>query len=186
MSIPFSWAGPVDLKIDSVATSGLRTDDLPIKTFTHYNGAEREATYAFSGGVSAVIAPDTGAVLSLWFTVQGGQAGDTTPFTIAQYGANPVAFYVPVGEYEPVTYAGAVTLAGGCCVGHTGNVNNDPENVVDISDLTGLVNHLFVTFVDLECPDEGDVNGDGDIDISDVTVLVNYLFVNQQPLAPCP
>ncbi|MEE8577777.1 MAG: hypothetical protein V3T31_11030, partial [candidate division Zixibacteria bacterium] len=75
----------------------------------------------------------------------------------------------------------------GCCVGSTGNINCDPADGVDISDLTTLVNHLFVTFEDLCCPEEANVNGDpaGGIDISDLTRLVNHLFVTFESLAPC-
>ena len=76
---------------------------------------------------------------------------------------------------------------GGCCVGSSGNVNADAGDDVDISDLTALVNHLFVTFQPLTCPAEANINGDagGDVDISDLTSLVNHLFVTFAPVAPC-
>ncbi|MEE8577326.1 MAG: T9SS type A sorting domain-containing protein, partial [candidate division Zixibacteria bacterium] len=76
---------------------------------------------------------------------------------------------------------------GTCCVGTTGNVNSDQQDLVDISDLTLLVNHLFVTFESLECTGEANTNGDptGTIDISDLTKLVNHLFVTFEPLAVC-
>jgi hypothetical protein len=75
----------------------------------------------------------------------------------------------------------------GCCVGATGNINCDENDVVDISDLTTLVNNLFVTFEPLCCEKEANVNGDagGVIDISDLTKLVNSLFVTFEPLAAC-
>lgn len=79
------------------------------------------------------------------------------------------------------------TFVEPCCVGVTGNVDADPEEVVDISDLTALVNTLFVTFEPLACPAEADVtNGTGEVvDISDLTALVNTLFVTFEPLASC-
>jgi hypothetical protein len=73
----------------------------------------------------------------------------------------------------------------GCCVDPTGNVDADPTNGIDITDLTLLVNHLFVTFEVLPCPEEADTNGDGVVDISDLTRLVNYLFVTFVPTADC-
>ena len=76
-----------------------------------------------------------------------------------------------------------------CCkFGFTGNISYDPEGTVDVSDLTRLVNFLFVTFEPLECEDEANTNGDpnGDIDVSDLTRLVNHLFVTVESLAPCP
>lgn len=75
----------------------------------------------------------------------------------------------------------------GCCVGRTGNVNGDPGDLVNLSDLTVLVNYLFVTFQPIPCKAEANTNGDAacGINLSDVTVLVNYLFVTFQPVANC-
>ncbi|MEE8577656.1 MAG: hypothetical protein V3T31_10410, partial [candidate division Zixibacteria bacterium] len=78
-------------------------------------------------------------------------------------------------------------IRGGCCIGNTGNVNGDAQDGVDISDLTKLVNHLFVTFEPLPCPGEANINGDAacQVDISDLTKLVNHLFVTFELTAPC-
>lgn len=74
-----------------------------------------------------------------------------------------------------------------CCVGLTGNVDGDPGDVVNLTDLTVLINHLFVTFQPLVCDQEANTNGDanGDVNLSDVTALVNALFVTFVPVAPC-
>lgn len=75
----------------------------------------------------------------------------------------------------------------GCCVGLTGNVNNDAMDNVTLTDLTVLVNHLFVTFDPLPCPEEANTSGDasGNITLTDLTVLVNTLFVTFSPPAAC-
>lgn len=74
-----------------------------------------------------------------------------------------------------------------CCIGQTGNIDVDPAGNVNLTDLTLLVNHLFVTFVPLACPEAANTNGDplGVINLSDLTVLVNHLFVSFEPTAPC-
>ncbi|MEE8576978.1 MAG: hypothetical protein V3T31_06955 [candidate division Zixibacteria bacterium] len=74
-----------------------------------------------------------------------------------------------------------------CCAGITGNINGDAQESVDISDLTKLVNHLFVTYEILDCYGEANTNGDQScsIDISDLTKLVNHLFVTFENLANC-
>lgn len=68
-----------------------------------------------------------------------------------------------------------------CCQGVTGNINGSADGVTDISDLTTLVNHLFVTYDPLPCPAEANTAAgewyEGPIDISDLTRMVNYLFV---------
>ncbi|MEE8576614.1 MAG: hypothetical protein V3T31_05110, partial [candidate division Zixibacteria bacterium] len=74
-----------------------------------------------------------------------------------------------------------------CCRGFTGNVTFDLVDLTDISDLTRLVNYLFVTFTPLPCPEEANITGDlgGDVDISDLTKLVNHLFVTFELPAEC-
>ena len=88
----------------------------------------------------------------------------------------------PSGEIR-----GQLAVQAGCCEGNTGNVNGDAGNAVNLSDLTALVNHLFVTFAPLSCRAEANTNGDAgcSISLSDVTRLVNHLFVTFEPLAIC-
>ena len=77
----------------------------------------------------------------------------------------------------------------GCCVGMTGNVNDDSLDNVDISDAMAMVNCLFVDFTwcDRICYAEANTSGDASciIDISDLTALINHLFVDFKPLPPC-
>lgn len=100
--------------------------------------------------------------------------------------------------FGPVAYAwmvdmGVATEAAivpdcGCCVGERGNVNADPNEDVNLTDLTVLVNHLFVTFEPLFCDEEANVSGDPEValTLTDLTILVNHLFVTFQPLPACP
>lgn len=70
-----------------------------------------------------------------------------------------------------------------CCIGSTGNVDGDGG--VDISDLTFLIDHLFINFPEIPCVEEGNVDGDGGIDISDLTFLIDHLFINFPDLPAC-
>ena len=74
-----------------------------------------------------------------------------------------------------------------CCQGPTGNVNDDPQGNVTLTDLTVLVNFLFVTFEPLACPAEANMSGDAecDLNLTDLTRLVNFLFVTFEPVAEC-
>lgn len=82
---------------------------------------------------------------------------------------------------------GQLAEPSGCCSGGTGNVNNDPMDQKNLSDLTVLVNALFVTFDPLPCPAEANTSGDAacNISLTDVTALVNHLFVTFQAIADC-
>jgi hypothetical protein len=72
-----------------------------------------------------------------------------------------------------------------CCVGQTGNIDCSPDDMVDIGDLTALVDHLFITFTPICCFVESDVNGDSSVDILDLTILVEHLFISFSPLNAC-
>lgn len=75
--------------------------------------------------------------------------------------------------------------APSCCVGETGNVNGD--GTTNLTDLTQMVNFLFVTFVPPACVPAANTNGDASctLNLTDLTRLVNKLFVTFVPCAPC-
>ena len=82
--------------------------------------------------------------------------------------------------------------AGNCCTdmsndGRTGNVDNDPGKGVDISDLSTLIDFLYISFTPLGCPLAANIDGDAGngIDISDLSGLIDFLYISFTPLC-CP
>jgi len=75
-----------------------------------------------------------------------------------------------------------------CCAGIRGNVNFDPEDLVNIADLTAMVAYLFGGGDPPLCMDEANVDGLGPLspNISDLTYLVAYLFGGGPTPADCP
>jgi len=82
-----------------------------------------------------------------------------------------------------------------CCVGFVGDVNGDGNAEPTISDVSVLVDHLFVSGLPLGCYKEADANGSGgadpapdDITISDIGTLIDYLFITGSALglSECP
>ncbi len=63
-----------------------------------------------------------------------------------------------------------------CCEGNTGNVDGDAEDLTDISNLSAMVDYLFMAGSISRCPQENDVDKSGSVDISDLSGLVDYLF----------
>lgn len=78
-------------------------------------------------------------------------------------------------------------LPTGCCIGQTGNVNNDPGNATDLSDLIYLVNYLFLGGPAPACVGAANINGDAgcSVDLSDLIYLVNFLFLGGPAPAAC-
>ena len=81
-----------------------------------------------------------------------------------------------------------------CCQGLRGNIDGDPDDHVDISDLIYLADWMFSDYGSDDddhgppppCLDEADVDGSGSNDISDLVYLVDFMFNGGPPPAPCP
>jgi hypothetical protein len=91
-------------------------------------------------------------------------------------------------RFIPQFRRGAITIQHTCCVNRRGNVNNDPNDAVNIVDITYLANFFFKQGPAPVCREEANANGDASrsINIVDLTYLVGYLFRGgaQPPLCP--
>lgn len=74
----------------------------------------------------------------------------------------------------------------GCCFGSVGNVDCDAAEGMDISDLTSLIDHLFINLMPLCCPEEANIDLSGNVDIADLTELITLLFISGSPGPSCP
>lgn len=103
----------------------------------------------------------------------------------SQGGTHVIKFVATDGTLSDTT---SLTInVGSCCIAVVGNTDCDPGHAVDISDLTVLIDHLFINNPLLCCHAEGNIDGDGsgNVDISDLTMLIDHLFINNPPLPPC-
>ena len=75
----------------------------------------------------------------------------------------------------------------GCCSGIRGNFDYDPEDIINVVDLTALVGYIFGGGEPPVCWDEGNVDGDPDdkINVVDLTYIVGYIFRNEPQPPPC-
>jgi hypothetical protein len=72
----------------------------------------------------------------------------------------------------------------GCCEGLTGNVDGDPDGLVDIGDLTALIAYLYIPPNPVPtCLGEANIDGDANclVDIGDLTALIAYLYIPPNP-----
>lgn len=81
-------------------------------------------------------------------------------------------------NWSPLSNVVQKTTPEYCCFGVTGNVDCDPEDSVDLGDLTTLISYLFMEPKPLCCPDEANIDGDefGSVDLGDLTFLIVHLF----------
>ncbi|MCK4460337.1 MAG: T9SS type A sorting domain-containing protein [candidate division Zixibacteria bacterium] len=82
-------------------------------------------------------------------------------------------------------YCWTIADPDACCVDDRGNVDGDPDDIVDISDLTYLVDYMFTGGPPPPCPKEADLNGDGGVDIADLVYFVDYMFTGGPAPVPC-
>ncbi|MBN1212181.1 MAG: Ig-like domain-containing protein, partial [candidate division Zixibacteria bacterium] len=114
---------------------------------------------------------------------------------------NPVddfSSYETVEVYlsENISSTGGITLGqnftfefttGSCCVDLTGNTDCSEIEEPDISDITRLIDFLYLSHDPLCCLPEADVNGSGGgPDISDITYLIDHLYLSHKTLKECP
>lgn len=184
IQIPFTWAGPLALPLDSVVTTGLRSSGMDLTTLFSDVATKRRVVY-LSGVGGGTLAPGSGPILSLWFRLPPFLLSGVNPITIAPITLYQVECLVQPGTYIPVYSSGSVAMS--CCRDRAGNVDNDGADVTDISDLTALIDHLFISLGPLACAAEGNCDGDsgGAIDIADLTALIDHLFISLDPLPLC-
>lgn len=101
--------------------------------------------------------------------------------------------FVPSGQYtysihaiSTYSYSGVPTAdvirtgsfyhEAECCIGIRGNVDGDPDEIIDISDQVYMVDYQFRGGPEPECLKEADLNLDGIIDIEDLVMLLDYVF----------
>lgn len=72
-----------------------------------------------------------------------------------------------------------------CCTDMTGNADCSISEDPDISDISRIVDYLYISHRILCYPNEADCNTDGIIDIQDITALTDYLYLAHIPLSQC-
>ena len=125
----------------------------------------------------------------MWFTITGGSGGSPIGFTT--YASFAPEFLTYAGTYVPEGLDGSVTQ--GCCEGVVGDANGVGGEEPTVSDISTIIDFLFISGSPLPCIGEADANvsggvdpGPADITVSDISVIIDHLFITGAPLAPCP
>ena len=187
-TLPFTWAEVDGVAYDSFSTAGLRTDYILDQSQPNYDGAHRRAIIRLKTKDQAALAPDTGAIISLFFTVSGSPA-DSASLTFTAYGGYAPEFVTYAGEYTPELIDANIT--SNCCIGVRGNIDGSPGDEVSLGDLTAIIDHLFISLNPPLCWAEANLDGSlpegpGSVSLGDLTALVDILFISLRTPPPCP
>ncbi len=121
-------------------------------------------------------------------------AGSRESFTVTGLAPNTTYYFAirtvdRAGNWSLVSNNATNRVCADGCIGFRGNINNDPYDVCDISDLVYLVQYMMADprGPAPPCLLEADVDATGTIDVGDLLYLVEYMYdPNGQMPAPCP
>ena len=84
-------------------------------------------------------------------------------------------------------------IGDACCCGyytsgHTGNTDCDAAGKIALSDITKLIDRVYLSKQPLCCEANGNVDGDseGAMSLADITKLIDHVYLSKQPTALCP
>jgi len=78
-----------------------------------------------------------------------------------------------------------------CCgiyySGFTGNTNCSEDGKITLSDITTLIDHIYISKQALCCHGSGNANGsiDGKLTLGDITRLIDHLYISKDPTELC-
>lgn len=188
--IPVEYPGSLGAVFDSASVAGTRASHLTAPAWLHWDPAHYRKTVlvqAVDNNPDSFLDPGEGVVIRLFFSIPSGATpGQTTLIDLDGYTTRLPLFRWKDFEFNPRASSTLLTL-GGCCIGNTGNVDDDGLDLVDLSDLMYLVNYIFLGGSAPACPAAANVNGDieCETDLSDLIYLVNYLFLGGPGPAVC-
>jgi len=120
-------------------------------------------------------------------------AGTREAYTVYNLASNTRYYFAirtvdRAGNWSEISNNASNATCPNGCIGFRGNVDGDPYDDCDISDLVFLVNYMMGDPMGPPppCPQEADVDGSGDINIADLIYLAEFMYdANGQMPAPC-
>ncbi len=169
-SYTLTWTAPGDDGFTGTAAAyDLRYSRTPITTVT-WNSATR---------VTGMPSPHTAGTREA-YTVNGLLSNTTYYFAIRTVDR--------AGNWSAISNVASNATCPNGCIAFRGNVDGDPFDICDISDLLYLVNFMMGNprGPAPPCRDEADIDGNGSIDIGDLLYLAEFMYdPNGQMPAPC-
>ncbi len=171
----------------SGATIGIQNSDASDGLTVVYNAAymHDNLAIAISSASWLSVTPATG-------TVEPFSTGtipvkfDANGLGVGEYGGS-LTISSNDADQPTVTLPVTLTVAASCCQ-KMGNVDLSSDMMITMSDLTILIDHLYITLTPLPCAVEGNLNLSSDelVTMDDLTILIDHLYITLTPLPTCP
>ena len=194
---PVGYSGGLDLVYDSFSTAGCRTeffvgqDESGLdESNQHVSFRLRTRTY----GSPLFMEPGSGPILKVYFHIGDNPVSEETSISFDPSGAYFSAeFFAGSLEYVPELRSCTVSRTGCCGIyagGITGNANCSDDGKLTLSDISRMIDYLYISKADLCCYASGNTNGsydDGEckVTLSDISRLIDVLYISKQPPADC-
>jgi len=152
--------------------------------FYNVGGNSAGRAYVFSGQTGKILAAFTGEAADYCLGESVSNAGD-----VNNDGFDDVIITAPGAtdiEGDGCVYVYLMGNDACCCVDMLGNVDADPTDDVTGSDLSYMIDHLFISLDPVYCFEEANVDLEGDITGIDLSELIDHLFISLDPLPNCP
>jgi PKD repeat protein len=187
LDLPIEYSGDVNLNLLGCSTDGCRNGGFSQTSWLDNNSTEKRATLHLEAGNGHYLQTGDGPAVKLRFELITAEYDDTTRLIFDGYDSYSPLFHGAVGEYTPEVLPLSVTfIKTGCCEGVTGDADCSGGEP-DISDITRLIDYLYISHNPLCCAEEADVDASGgEPDISDITYLIDNLYISHKALPMCP
>ena len=95
--------------------------------------------------------------------------------------------YNPGQEDENIDGVGDACCCGLIVIGLTGNTDCSLDGKRNLSDITRLIDRVYVSKARLCCEQNGNTDGDFEqkVNLSDITKLIDFVYISKTPLVPC-
>jgi PKD repeat protein len=171
--VPLSWSGNFDLDFISVSTAGHRSsyfETAEAVSVDPINNRVAINLVTSSDGSAPFLAPGSGPIATIYFTVSGDPSGNTLQLTMQPYSIYELTYATDFGVYTPTAIPGSVVGEQFVC----GDANGSGS--VNIADVTFLIARIFSGGPGPVPNQAGDADGDGQVNIGDVTHLIARIF----------
>lgn len=190
IEVVVTWDNPI-ITLDSFSFIGSRISNLTFHDYTFYG--DTLIIYGFPV-TEPFISQGSGLLGNIYFSYTYNQNPDTIVIDSITTNDGFIIhsnFFSDASaqQFIPNFTKGALIFADvTCCIDDRGNVDGGENEMLNISDLTYLIDYFFQSGPAPACRYEANVNGDPleEVNIIDLTYIIDFLFQGGPPPGPCP